>query len=147
MPTITLIGNPAVERAGYLEESGTMAAPVSDPATGRRGSVSVLRRPAFRLILVRGGDRGADQADIRAAEKIIARSKLILLMHDVTVGAVMRIADLAKKHQIKVVIDPVPSMALSEKIRRAIQMLPKAGNNRKRSIGKKWRRRKLKTVK
>lgn len=99
--------------------------------------------------MIAGRDGVVTAENIDDAEKVIARSRMILLSQDTPLGVIIHASDLAKKHQVRVLLDPAPMMNLSEKIKRALALIPRRASSaqKRHAPAKKWRRRKLRTVK
>lgn len=77
-------------------------------------------------------------------KKRIARSRLMMILQDAPIGLVNLVTSFAQKSHVKILIDPVPMMELTEKIRRAAELIPPRSSRYQngRTRTKKWRRRK-----
>ncbi|MFX3618994.1 MAG: hypothetical protein ACE3JK_15915 [Sporolactobacillus sp.] len=141
-PLITLIGNPV--RKDAIPRSRI-------DQTHRSWVVTrdADRQSGARVTMIAGRDGVVTAENIDDAEKVIARSRMILLSQDTPLGVIIHASDLAKKHQVRVLLDPAPMMNLSEKIKRALALIPRRASSaqKRHAPAKKWRRRKLRTVK
>lgn len=126
-PTLTVIG-----QQRFLNEQ-LLALSARTKKNGARG-ITVIEQQDWLVVLVHGTDHGITRPDLDAAGKWIARSRVILLLLDVSVGVVRSVTRLARR-RAKILVDPVPALTLSEKIQRAIRLVPAARNRfRKRSL-------------
>lgn len=88
------------------------------PAAAEARTTGMLTERGTLVVNVHGTDGKVEIEDIDAAENLIACSGIMLLLLNVGVGVIVHATELAKKHHIKVVLDPAPMMDLPEKIRR-----------------------------
>ncbi|RYL95860.1 hypothetical protein EWI07_01405 [Sporolactobacillus sp. THM7-4] len=86
---------------------------------GPKNILKIIRMArGVRIVAVYGQYGKLETADIDACEGLIAGSDAVLLQLDVPVGVMTHAADLARKHRVKVVLDPAPLLSLDEKLRR-----------------------------
>lgn len=78
--------------------------------------------------------------ELSIVKRGIARCNLILLLQNAAVGVALQAAAIAKIHDVNVLIDSEPMLALTEKIRRATEQI-KPIDQKKRMTAKKWRKR------
>ncbi|WP_010631460.1 ribokinase [Sporolactobacillus vineae] len=126
-PTLTIIGQ-------QLFSDEQLSAFSTQTKNIRSRGITVVEQPDWLVVLIHGTDHGMTQPDIGAAGKWITRSRVILLLLDVPVGIIRRVTRLAHR-RAKILVDPAPALALSEKIQRAIRLFPAAQRRfRKRSL-------------
>jgi hypothetical protein len=118
-------------------------------AKSRRKKIPVISRhdQGFaRVLCLHESGHELDKEELAIAERSIARCSAILLLQNAAVGVALQAAALAKKHHVNVMIDPEPMLHLTEKIRRAAEQIMSHSriNQKKRSTGKKWRKKRIK---
>lgn len=130
--TITVIGSlkrppdfvmPDVWAGALAGTAGNVLLSEPDSVPANVLAASLLTEQGIRIVHVHGTNGKVEIEDIDAAEKLIACCDMMLLLLNVEVGVIVHAAELAKKYHIKVVLDPVPMMALPEKIRRTAGLI------------------------
>ncbi|TGA97511.1 hypothetical protein E4665_11735 [Sporolactobacillus shoreae] len=98
----------------------------------------------YQVALMDGGNGGLAICDSARWEKMITRSRMMLILQDVPLGVIDTVTAFAQKSHVRILIDPVPMMDLTEKIRRAAELIPPRSSRYQngRTRAKKWRRRK-----
>jgi hypothetical protein len=134
-PTVTVIGhqgnNQFIDKLTTNQREFSFS--LETKASGSHG-VTFLEHRDWLIVLIHGTSEGITRPDLDAAGRWIARSRAILLLLDVSVGLVRRVTRLAPK-RAKILVDPVPALDISEKIRRMIREVPLTqGHFRKQSL-------------
>lgn len=73
-----------------------------------------------RIIVVQGANGKLEESDIDEAEAVIAASDAVLMQLEVPLGVVVHAAEVAKRHGVKVVLDPAPMLPLPDKLLRMV---------------------------
>ncbi|MET1250264.1 hypothetical protein ABWW58_15910 [Sporolactobacillus sp. STCC-11] len=109
----------------------------------KKSMISLSSQGDARVLFFNGIDAENEKKNWTAAEKVISRCSAVLLLQDAVVGVALQAAEIAKKHHVKVLIDPEPMLDLKEKIKRAsLQItLKSSGDRKKHAVSKKWRKR------
>lgn len=102
-----------------------------------------------RVAVIHGTTGNVTEKDVDAAERRIAQSRMVVITTSAALGATIHASVIAKKHCVRVILDPAPMMGLREKILRILAQLPKRASSRQKSHApaKKWRKRKLAFIK
>jgi hypothetical protein len=143
-PTVLVIGASCIRNP-----SRSLASSVSEQVNTKsrrrkkKSMISLSSQGATRVLFLNEVNDEKGKQNWTTAEKVISRCGAVLLLQDAVVGVALQVAELAKKHHVKVLIDPEPMLDLKEKIKRAsLQITLKAsGNRKKRIVSKKWRKR------
>ncbi|CAM3261460.1 hypothetical protein [Sporolactobacillus spathodeae] len=118
---------------------GALGEPVRQTRSGVPARVAVIHNTMGSVT----------EKDVEAAERRIAQSRMVVISPSAALGATIQASVIAKKHCVRVILDPAPMMGLHEKIRRILAQLPKRASSRQKSHApaKKWRKRKLAVIK
>lgn len=108
-----------------------------------QGAQSVVRNQA-RVIVVGGASGVVTEEAIDAAERQIARSRIVVVSPSAALGIAVHAGAVAAQHGIRVILDPAPASSLREKLPRILALLPKQASSRmkRHAAMKKWRKRK-----
>ncbi len=94
----------------------------ADASTGI--AMIVVEESGQNSIVVSPGANGrVDLSDISQAEAVILSSNLILLQLEIPIPAVIEASQLAKKHGIKVILNPAPAQKLPDELLSLIDIL------------------------
>lgn len=141
---ILVIGAPCTH--DFSSQAASAVSEQVKPKSRRRKKKSVIRlssQGATRVLFLNGIDDENGKKNWTVAEKTISRCGAVLLLQDAVVGVALQVAEIAKRHHVKVLIDPEPMLDLKEKIKRAsLQItLKSSGGRKKHVVSKKWRKR------
>lgn len=75
------------------------------------------------IVVVAGTNMNLTPADIDAAEECIARSDMLLAQQEIPEAAVRRAFELARKHNVKTVLNPAPARPVGPDILRNVDFL------------------------
>jgi sugar/nucleoside kinase (ribokinase family) len=142
-PAIMVIGAPFHCVTQKETGSGTRKSKSKSQRRQKTGLIASCDQNTARVLFLHGYGDEIRKEDMPILEKVITRCSAVLLLQNVVVGVVEQTASLARKHGVKVMIDPEPMLELTEKIRRVAELITsKSLNSRKRyTSSKKWRKR------
>ncbi len=75
------------------------------------------------IVVAPGANHRLSPADVIAAEPIIAGSKILLLQLEIPLESVLKAAELAKKHGVRVILNPAPAQMLPPQLLRLVDIL------------------------
>jgi len=88
--------------------------PITEISTGI-ASITIADKDNS-IIVVPGANYQLTEDKIDKLEEVIANSDIILLQLEIPMATVERAVEIAKKHKVKVILNPAPAQALSEKL-------------------------------
>ena len=68
------------------------------------------------IVVASGANMRVEEADVNAAKSLIASSDVIVLQLEIPVASVLRAAQIAKQHSVKVVLNPAPARELPDEL-------------------------------
>ena len=96
----------------------------------------VVDKAAENIITVAPGANGRlSPADVRAAEPAIKEADSVLLQLEIPLEAVRVAIELAKRHDVRVILNPAPAQALPADLLRGVDVLTPNENEAARLIG------------
>jgi ribokinase len=75
------------------------------------------------IVVASGANMNLTPADVESAEKAIAAADALLLQLEIPLETVIRAAELARAHQVTVILNPAPARALPEKLLHLVDFL------------------------
>jgi ribokinase len=97
---------------------------IKDPEAATGIALIVIDTAGENVIVVAPGANGRlSPADIDAAETAIQASDLILLQLEIPLPTVLHAAHLARKHGVRVILNPAPARALPDELLALVDML------------------------
>jgi ribokinase len=110
--------------AGYQAEGINTAYLVRDADEPSGVALIVVDRNAENIITVASGANGRlSPEDVHAAEPAIAGADGVLLQLEIPLDAVRAAIDLAKRHNVRVILNPAPAQALPPNLLRKVDVL------------------------
>ncbi|RBW69320.1 ribokinase [Bacillus taeanensis] len=119
---VTMIGSVGSDVFGEelkanLKEQGVSVEHIGQSADAPTGIASIiLSNGDNRIIVVPGANQGVTSAMIEEKEEMIASSDVLLLQLEIPLETVEKAAEIAKKHHVKVILNPAPIQPLSEEL-------------------------------
>lgn len=95
--------------------------PVTDKGTGI-ASITISEQDN-RIIVVPGANHALRPEDIDRCEEMIAKSDVCVLQLEIPLSVVERAAFLAKKHGVRVILNPAPAQPLPQKLIEQVDFL------------------------
>jgi ribokinase len=122
--------------AGYQAEGINTDYIVRDDEEASGVALIVVDEAAENIITVAPGANGRLSAeDVRAAERAIAEADGVLLQLEVPLEAVRTAIELARRHRVRVILNPAPARALPDDVLRGIDVLTPNENEAAKLIG------------
>ncbi|WP_172968949.1 hypothetical protein [Sporolactobacillus terrae] len=140
-PTILVVG--ASHSDGALPFAGVQIANRAHRNRRKAAVVSSCTQGTARVFFLHSSGETLGEEELSIVKRSIMRSSVILLLQHAAVGVALQAAAIAKTHNVNVMIDPDPMLALPEKIKRAADQLLQAKQQRRATV-KKWKKRRIK---
>ncbi|XJZ27056.1 ribokinase [Bacillota bacterium Lsc_1132] len=123
---IGCVGNDSfgTELMDHLEKQGVNVdnvKPVTDSSTGI-ASITIIEGDN-QIIVVPGANYEVTSEFIEGYEEIISSSDILILQLEIPVESVEKAVELAKKHHVKVILNPAPIQPLSKKLLLSVDYL------------------------
>jgi ribokinase len=123
--------------AGYQAEGINTAYIVRDAEEASGVALIVVDESAENIIAVAPGANGRlSPDDVRAAERAIAGADGVLLQLEIPLEAVQTAIELARRHHVRVILNPAPARALPDDVLRGVDVLTPNENEAAGLIGK-----------
>jgi ribokinase len=122
--------------AGYQAEGIHTDYIVRDEEEASGVALIVVDSAAENIIAVAPGANGClSVEDVCAAEPVIAEADGVLLQLEIPLGAVRAAIDLARRHGVRVILNPAPARALADDVLSGVDVLTPNENEAVKLIG------------
>lgn len=121
---------------GYQAEDINTDYIVRDDEEASGVALIVVDEAAENIITVAPGANGRlSPADVRAAERAIAEADGVLLQLEIPLEAVRTAIELARRHHVRVILNPAPARVLPDEVLRGIDVLTPNENEAAKLMG------------